>query len=70
MTSRKRRVNRRFTLIYASRKQDSNRRLCYYNFMKKAGEVYNNCQVVSEQKGDILTYYFKNGDIKAIATAV
>ena len=33
--------------------------------MKKAGEVYNNGQVVSEQKGDILTYYFKNGEIKA-----
>jgi len=33
--------------------------------MKKAGEVYNNGQKVSEQKGDVLTYYFKNGEIKA-----
>lgn len=33
--------------------------------MKKADENYNNGQAVSEQKGDILTYYFENGEIKA-----
>jgi antitoxin component YwqK of YwqJK toxin-antitoxin module len=33
--------------------------------MRKAGETYNNGQIISEQKGDILTYYFENGDIKA-----
>jgi len=33
--------------------------------MKKAGEVYNNGQKVSEQNGDTLTYYFENGEIKA-----
>jgi antitoxin component YwqK of YwqJK toxin-antitoxin module len=33
--------------------------------MKKAGEKYNNGQAVSEQKGDILTYYLKDGTVKA-----
>lgn len=33
--------------------------------MKKAGETYNNGQAVSEQKGDVLTYYFENGEVKA-----
>ncbi len=33
--------------------------------MKKAGETYNNGQDVSEQKGDVLTYYFENGEVKA-----
>jgi antitoxin component YwqK of YwqJK toxin-antitoxin module len=32
--------------------------------MKTSGK-YNNGQLVSKQKGDTLTYYFKNGDIKA-----
>ncbi|HEU5122237.1 MAG TPA: hypothetical protein VFT59_05315 [Candidatus Saccharimonadales bacterium] len=32
--------------------------------MKTSGE-YNNGQMVSEQKGDILTYYHKDGKIKA-----
>jgi len=33
--------------------------------MKKVGEVYNNGQKVSEQIGDVLTYYFENGEVKA-----
>lgn len=33
--------------------------------MKKAGELYNNGQKVSEQNDDVLTYYFENGEIKA-----
>lgn len=33
--------------------------------MRKANEVYNSGQKVSEQNGDILTYYFDNGEVKA-----
>lgn len=33
--------------------------------MRKAGETHNNGQAVSEQNGDILTYFFENGEIKA-----
>jgi antitoxin component YwqK of YwqJK toxin-antitoxin module len=33
--------------------------------MRKADEVYSNGQKVSEQNGDVLTYYFENGEIKA-----
>ncbi|MDX2775795.1 hypothetical protein PV379_00290 [Streptomyces caniscabiei] len=33
--------------------------------MKKLDEQYRNGQKVSEQSGDILTYYFENGEIKA-----
>lgn len=31
----------------------------------KLGGAYSNGQVVSEQKGDLLTYYHKDGKIKA-----
>lgn len=31
----------------------------------KTSDKYSNGQLVSEQKGDTLTYFFKNGDIKA-----
>lgn len=33
--------------------------------MRKACETHNNGQAVSEQNGDILTYFFENGEIKA-----
>lgn len=33
--------------------------------MKKAGETYSNGQAVTQQKGETLTYYFENGEIKA-----
>jgi antitoxin component YwqK of YwqJK toxin-antitoxin module len=33
--------------------------------MKKADETYNNGQRVAKQKGETLTYYFENGDVKA-----
>lgn len=33
--------------------------------MKKAGEKYANGQTISEQDGDVLSYYFIDGNIKA-----
>lgn len=33
--------------------------------MKSVGETYSNGQRVTEQKDDTLTYYFKDGSIKA-----
>lgn len=33
--------------------------------MKDLGKSYNNGQPMAEQKGKMLTYFFKNGDIKA-----
>lgn len=36
--------------------------------MKSSDKTYSNGQKVSELKGDILTYYFENGEIKARGT--
>jgi len=33
--------------------------------MKQAGDTYTNGQPVSEQNGDVLTYFFEDGTIKA-----
>ena len=35
------------------------------HYMKNKGGTYKNGQVISEHKGNTLTYYFKTGEIKA-----
>jgi len=38
--------------------------------MKKAGDAYNNGQPVSTQNGDLLTWFFEDGTIKAQGRSV
>lgn len=35
------------------------------HYMKNKGGSYKNGQLISEQKGNTLTYYFKTGEVKA-----
>ena len=35
------------------------------HYMKNKGGTYKNGQLISEQKGKTLTYYFQTGEIKA-----